>query len=89
MFYIKTNFQSYIDGVNKYAMLYPLIIPQNAINGPLQDSFWQEVDHYNLQSNLNGVITGRIFIFNNEKEQIIILIEKTKSILPIIESSIR
>tara|TARA_R110002073_G_scaffold1347_1_gene9360 strand:+ start:644 stop:895 length:252 start_codon:yes stop_codon:yes gene_type:complete len=65
--FINTNFQSYIDIVNRYVMVYPTNMKQNAINGYLQDSFWKEIDHHNLQSEFNGLLTGRIFVFNNEK----------------------
>ena len=85
MFFIKTNFQSYIDGINQYVMQYPINIKQNAINGPLQDSFWKNINKHHLQSNFNGVLSGRIFAFNNEKLQIIILLEKTQELLMLIQ----
>jgi len=83
-FYVKTNFQSYIDGVNQYTMHYPINIKLNAINGIMQDSFWEGVDHRDLQSRFNSILTGRIFMFNNEKFQIIILLEKTEELLDLL-----
>lgn len=88
LFFIRTNFESYIGAVNAYFMHFPMNIKYNAINGPLQDSFWEGIDSQILQSEFNGILSGRIFMFNNEKTQIIILMEQTEELILLIESSV-
>ena len=88
MSFILTNSQSYIDVVKDYGMDFPMNTTFNAINGPLQDSLWEAIDPEILQSNFNGMLTTRIFMFTNEKTQIGILLEKTQELIVLIEASL-
>ena len=88
MSFIIVNSQSYIDAVKDYGMDFPLKTNFNAINGPLQDSLWDDVDPHILQSKFNGMLSSRIFMFTNEKTQIGILVERTEELIVLIEASL-
>lgn len=89
MSFILTNSQSYIDAVKDYGMDFPMNTNFNAINGPLQDALWEAIDPVILQSKFNGMLATRIFMFTNEKTQISILLNKTKELIVLIETSLK
>jgi Family of unknown function (DUF6090) len=80
------NFQNYLDIGNRYAGKYPTNISYNAINGPLINSFWENVNHNSLKSDFNGMLTSRIFTFSmirNSKER---LLKQTQELVGYIDT---
>ena len=84
---IKVNDQSYWNVIDKYLMSFPSKMKENAINGSLQDSFWQRVDRHKLQAEFNGVLMQKIFVSVSERSTIIELLKKTQELIAFIDSS--
>ncbi|MDG1279102.1 MAG: DUF6090 family protein [Algoriphagus sp.] len=68
-----------------YIQKYPLNSPQNAINGQIMDSFWDQTDDNQLKIELNAVLTSKIFVLEVVNEVRKELLKRTKKLILEIE----
>jgi len=72
----------------EYSQEYPLNSPDNAINGQIMASFWEQIDKNKLKIDLNAALTGKIFALKAANYFRTVLLEKTKKLITEIDKTI-
>ena len=82
------NIKISADVSKEYIQKYPLNSPQNAINGQIMDSFWEQTDENKLKIELNAVLTSKIFALEVVNEGRKVLLAQTKKLITEIDEKI-